>query len=115
MLKLTNIPQEEMVSGLYEIKLNGTPAKANFARVSAMPFNCIWPNHQRVLEQTEEAAFINFAMSEPVEMEVTVEKEFAEAVVRPLHDGIVPQVTGKTVKFTIEKAEIGRASCRERV
>ena len=104
MLKLTNIPQEEMVSGLYEIKLNGTPAKANFARVSAMPFNCIWPNHQRVLEQTEEAAFINFAMSEPVEMEVTVEKEFAEAVVRPLHDGIVPQVTGKTVKFTIEKA-----------
>ena len=53
MLKITNIPQEEKVSELYEIKLNGTPAKANFARVSAMPFNCIWPNHQRPLDQTE--------------------------------------------------------------
>ena len=57
MVKITNIPQEEMVSELYEIKLNGTPAKANFARVSAMPFNCTWPGHQRPLEQTEEAAF----------------------------------------------------------
>jgi len=103
MLKITNIPQEEMVSELYDIKLNGTTAKANFARVSAMPFNCVWPNHQRPLDQTEEAAFINFAMSEPVCMEVTAQKEFTEAVVRPLHDSIVPQVNGKTVKFTIEK------------
>jgi len=103
MLKFTNIPQEEKISELYEIKLNGTPAKANFARVSAMPFNCIWPNHQRPLDQTEEAAFINFAMSEPVVMEVTAQKEFAEAIVRPLHDGIVTQIDGKTVTFTIEK------------
>ena len=104
MLKITDIPQGEMVSELYEVKLNGTPAKANFARVSAMPFNCTWPGHQRVLEQTEEAAFINFAMSEPVRVEVTAKKDFTEAVVRPLHDGIVPQINGKTVTFTIEKA-----------
>ena len=103
MLKITNIPQEEKLSELYDIKLNGIPAKANFARVSAMPFNCIWPDHQRVLEQTEEAAFLNFAMSEPVVMEVTAKKEFTEAVVRPLHDGVVPQINGKTVSFTIEK------------
>ena len=103
MLKITNIPQEEMVSELYDIKLNGTPAKANFARVSAMPFNCTWPGHQRPLDQTEEAAFINFAMSEPVAVEVTAQKEFTEAVVRPLHDGVVPQINGKMVKFTIEK------------
>jgi len=103
MLKITNIPQEEMVSELYEVKLNGIAAKTNFARVSAMPFNCIWPGHQRALDQTEEAAFINFAMSEPVVMEVSAQNEFKEAIVRPLHDGIVPQVNGKTVTFTIEK------------
>jgi len=103
MLKITNIPQGETISELYEIRLNGTPAKANFARVSAMPFNCNWPNHQRPLDQTEEAAFINFAMSEPVCVEVTAKKAFQEAVVRPLHDGIIPEVAGNTVKFTIEK------------
>lgn len=103
MLYITNVPQQEKVSELYEIKLNGIPAKANFARVSAMPFNCIWPNHQRVLEQTEEAAFMNFAMSEPVKVEVTAQKAFQEAVVRPLSDGIVPQVDGNTIHFTIEK------------
>lgn len=104
MLKVTNIPREEAVSERYEIKLNGIPAKANFARVSAMPFNCVWPHHQRVLEQTEEAAFLNFSMSEPVKVEVTAPKSFSEAVVRPLADGIVPHTDGNTVTFTIEKA-----------
>ena len=103
MLKITNIPHEEKISELYDIKVNGIAVKANFARVSAMPFNCIWPGHQRALDQTEEAAFINFAMSEPVCMEVTAKKEFMEAVVRPLYDGIVPQINGNTVTFTIEK------------
>ena len=108
MLKVTNIPREEAVSERYAIKLNGIPAKANFARVSAMPFNCVWPHHQRVLEQTEEAAFLNFSMSEPVKVEVTARKSFSEAVVRPLSDGIVPHTDGNTVTFTIDSSLLRR-------
>lgn len=37
MLKITNIPHEEKISELYDIKVNGIAVKANFARVSAMP------------------------------------------------------------------------------
>ncbi len=104
MLKITNIPNGEKISELYDIKINGECAKANFARVSAMPFNTVWPGHQRVLEQTEEAAFINFSMSEPVTVEVTAKKDFKEAVVRPISDGIITKVDGRRVSFTVEHA-----------
>ncbi len=103
MVKLTNIPTEEKCSDLYDIKINGMPAKASTARVSAMPFNTVWPGHQRPLSQTEEAAFVSFAMSESVTVEVTVPQDFKEAVVRPLSDHIPLSVDKHTVSFTIEK------------
>lgn len=103
MLTITHIPQEEPRSRDFEIRLNGEIAEAAVARVSAMPFNCIWPGHQRPLDQTEEAPFLSFAMDEPVQVELTAARDFEEVVVRPLSKNIQPEICGRTIRFTIEK------------
>ncbi len=41
MVTITEIPAGEQISELYDVTLNGMPVQLNFARVSAMPFNCI--------------------------------------------------------------------------
>ncbi len=43
------------------------------AHVSAIPFNTVWPGHQRTIAHTEEAYFISFDMTEPVTLTVNVE------------------------------------------
>ncbi len=98
---LTNIPSEEKTSSLFTAKVNGQAAKLGFARVSAMPFNCVWPGHQRDLSQTEEAAFLSLAMDAPAEIEVEANRDFSAAVLRPLSKGIVPEVCGRKIRFTI--------------
>lgn len=101
-MKITKIPCGEKISDDFHIKLNGMPAEAYAARVSAMPFNCIWPNHQRPPEQTEEASFLSFEMNEAVTVELIASKEFREAVIRPLSENICPEIDKKIIKFTIE-------------
>ncbi len=101
-MKITNVPDSEKTSELFTAKVNGVPVKTCFARVSAMPLNCVWPGHQRVLNQTEEAAFISFSMNETVDIELTAAKDFNEVVIRPLSKNVVPQIDGKTIKFKIE-------------
>ncbi len=103
MLKITNIPQGEKISNEFEIKLNGKCVEAFSARVSRIPFNCIWPGHQRPLDQTEEAPFITYASDEKVVVKLKANKKFDEAIVRPLSKNIVPEVNGQTIKFTIEE------------
>ena len=58
MFQIIPLPAGEPASELYSVKINGAPAECNPCRVSAMPFDVVWPGHQRPLDQTEEAAFI---------------------------------------------------------
>ncbi len=102
-MKITNVPDSEKTSELFTAKVNGVPVKACFARVSAMPFNCIWPGHQRDTAQTEEAAFISFSMDKAVEIELTFAKNFDEVIIRPVSKKVVPEVDCRVIKFTIEK------------
>ncbi len=88
--------------GGYAVKVNGRDVPVHACRVSAMSFNTVWPGHQRPLEQTEEAAFVTFDLSEPVTVEVTVNAAVNDAVVRPLSCGIQPVVDGNKVSFILE-------------
>lgn len=103
MVRITKIPDGEKVSEDFAISINGLTAKAYAARVSAMPFNRYWPGRQRPIEQTEQASFLTFTMDEPVRLELTASKEFHEAVIRPKSRGILPEIDGKTLRFTIEQ------------
>ena len=102
MIRYVKHPVEEEISKDYIIKCNGIAMDAYFARVSAMPYNTVWPGKQRPLEQTELASVLNFETDEEIEFEVEVAWDFKEAVVRPLSKNVKVEVRGRVCKFTIK-------------
>lgn len=87
----------------YEVKVNGQLAALDTARVSAVPFNRRWPGHQRSKDQTELINFLSLALDEAVTFEITPQKPFEEAVIRPLSLGITPEIKDGKITFTLEK------------
>ena len=87
MVRIHPLPAGEAASGDFSAVIGGERATPWLCRVSAMPYNTVWPGHQRPLEQTEPASFLSFEMQEPVEVRLTANRPFAEAVVRPLNQG----------------------------
>ena len=91
MLKIYDIPADETLSSLYAVRAGGNTIPVRFCRVSAMPYNTIWPGRQRALDQTEEAAFVNFSVDGPTTLEVEPSRELLpeglserdEVIVRP--------------------------------
>ena len=51
--------------------------------------------------QTKLGAFINFGMTGPVKVKLTLSKPPANVVVRPLHAGISAEISGKECTFTL--------------
>ena len=92
-----------MPSTDYAVAVNGGPVFVHQARVSAQPFNQVWPGYQRPLEQTELAAFASWVMTDPVEVVVESAHEIAEAKVRPASRGIEPVVEGRTLRFVLDR------------
>ena len=103
MLKIYPIPAGEPVSTDYEITLNGKPAQAYTARVSAIPFNRVWPGQQRPIDQTEIASFLYFASDEPVTVKVKAARNFSDVAIRPLSRGIKAACDGNEITFTLER------------
>lgn len=87
----------------YTVKINGQVVTADTARVSAYPFNRRWPGHQRPIDQSELNNFVSFSMDEPVEIEVTPAAPFEAVHIRPRAFGIVPTISGSSIKFRLDK------------
>ncbi len=98
-------PEGETPSELYTVTVNGKEVPDYVCRVSAIPYNRHWEYngswHQRPMDQTEEAAFVTFGMTGPVEVSVTVHRDFEEIKLRPRARGTVRMVGERTVSFTI--------------
>ena len=74
------------------------------ARVSAIPYNTVWPGRQRPLDQTEEAYFISFDMTKPTTLSINVgETEIERVAIRPLGFKIPCKKEGNRLILTIEK------------
>lgn len=101
MLKINALPEGEPVSEDFSVCLDGKRAQAYRARVSAIPFNRVWPGHQRPLDQTETASFLSFSMDGGVNVEITAAKDFSDVTVRPLSRGIIPSVEGRKISFQL--------------
>ena len=65
-------PAGEKLFEDYTLRVNGVAVPVYSCRVSAVPFNQVWPGYQRPLDQTELAGFAYWGMSGPVTVEVTV-------------------------------------------
>lgn len=110
MLKMMRVPKPEplymefsLYSADYEVLINGQPCPVYLCRVSAMPFNRIYPGEQRPMNQTERASFISFSADETVKLQVKCKKQFTNAVIRPLSKQVAVQQSGDTVEFTLDQ------------
>ncbi len=93
----------ETLSEHYELTVNGRPIPVYTCRVSAMPFNQVWPGYQRPLDQTEVAGFACWDMSGPVKIVVQSQRAVQSALVRPASRGIRPLVEGNRISFSVER------------
>ncbi len=87
----------------YELQVEGRPVPVYACRVSAVPFNQVWPGYQRPLDQTEVAGFACWDMTGPVEVAVQSRREVKSVVVRPASLAIRPRVEGNRVVFTLAR------------
>ncbi|EIQ01545.1 endopolygalacturonase [Opitutaceae bacterium TAV1] len=104
-------PPLEPPSADFRVTINGMPAFVHQARVSAVPFNRVWPGHQRSLDQTEIASFVSFDAdfgSFPVTVRIDVLDRFSDAdldhvEIRPAGYGIRPIIDrqNRTLTFTL--------------
>ncbi len=98
-------PVQKVFSGaaVYRVKVDGSGAALNAARVSACPYNRRWPGHQRSDDQTEVISFLSFEADGPADIEIEAEEAFEKVIVRPLSLGITPEVDGRRIRFRMEK------------
>lgn len=85
------------------VSVNGRPVTVYGCRVSAIPFNQVWPGYQRPIEQTEAAAFASWDMSGPVTVEIDAERPVGAARVRPASAGISTTVEGGRIRFELRE------------
>ncbi len=104
MLKIPVFPDGEPESTRYTVTLNGVPVRLYEARVSALPYNTVWPGFQRPLNQTESASFFGFEADEPISVRITSDRDFNEVVVRPLNKGILTESDGRNIGFTLKSS-----------
>jgi len=96
-------PAGEKLFEDYTLRVNGQTVPVYFCRVSAVPFDQVWPGYQRPMDQTELAGFAYWEMSGAAQVEVTVKSRFHSVVVRPLSRGIHPAVQGQRITFQVSR------------
>ncbi len=96
-------PHGEKLFEDYTVRVNGQGVPVYVCRVSAMPFNQVWPGYQRPLDQTELAGFAYWEMSGPVVVEVTARQPFKSVAVRPGSRGIQPAIKGQRITLRLAR------------
>lgn len=92
---------EEPVSSDYKVYANGSEIPVYTCRISKMPFNRIWPGHQRPIDQTEVVSFVNLVSDEPVKLEIEMHIPHTQTRLRPLSCGIQPVEADEKIMFTL--------------
>ncbi|MBN2311353.1 MAG: hypothetical protein JXR94_20420 [Candidatus Hydrogenedentes bacterium] len=95
-------PDGEKLSEDFTVTVAGQTAPVYRCRVSAMPFNQVWPGYQRPVEQTELASFVYWDMSAPADIEVVSQRPIESVAIRPTSRGIQPQVEGNRIRFHLD-------------
>lgn len=90
------VPDGEAESADYVVTIDKYTAPVWTCRVSAIPFNRIWPGYQRSLDQTETASFVTWETdaesSEIVVKSLRNDATLENVVIRPLSLGIKPTI-----------------------
>lgn len=87
----------------YQVYVNEKPLSLQPMRVSKMPFNRHWPGYQRSLDQTEVTAFASFEITQKITVRIVCDFEFQTVAIKPSSLGIIPELSQRTVTFTLDK------------
>ena len=96
-------PAGEKIFEDYTLQVNSHAVPVYVCRVSAMPFDQVWPGYQRPLDQTELAGFAYWGMSGAVQVEVTARRPFQSVAIRPTSRAILPTVQGQRITFQFSR------------
>lgn len=88
---------KEPISSDYRVFLNGIEIPVYTCRISAYPFNRVWPGFQRPVEQTEIASYVNIVSDEEIELEVQTSLKYDRILIKPY---------SKNIKYTDENGKI---------
>jgi hypothetical protein len=97
----TPAPAGEPLSADFQLTVDSKPVSVYQCRVSAMPFNQVWPGYQRPKDQTEVAAFATWDMDGPAEIAVHSRRPVQTVAIRPTARGIQPKIDGNCVRFRL--------------
>ena len=87
----------------YEITVNGIPIIPEEIRVSAFPFNRVWPGKQRDIDQSEIAYMVRIIDDSPQFIRIESKTDFDSLAIRPLGKGIKAVREGNAVSFKLEE------------
>ncbi|MBQ7152527.1 MAG: hypothetical protein IJR83_01145 [Clostridia bacterium] len=96
---------EDLSHVISAIRVNGKNVRCFGCRLSAIPFNRVWPGYQRKRDQTEIGSFASFRMGACADVEIDLPKgsDTKDIVIRPLSCGIVPAVEKGKLRFTLPR------------
>ena len=96
-------PEGEALCESYTVQVNGRDVPVYSCRVSAMPFNQVWPGYQRPEDQTELAGFACWDMTGAVSVVVQSQRPVQSVAVRPTARGIRPTIEGNRISFDLDR------------
>lgn len=96
-------PVSETCCQDYRLTVDGLPVPVLACRVSAVPFDQVWPGYQRPADQTEIAGFASWDMRAPVRVEIESSRPVETVVVRPVSLGIKPEIDGNRIRFSVAR------------
>lgn len=86
---------------LYKVYADGSPVNLDTIRVSAMPFNRIWPGKQRNASQTEEAYVLHIVSEKSVHIKIECKNKKLRPVIRPLSSQTRIEYNNNSAEFTL--------------
>ena len=98
-------PCDVPISKDYKVFVNGQEIPVYTCRVSAYPFNTLWPGHQRPINQTELVSYVNLISDEDlmIEVEPLSKKIDGKIMVKPYSKEIHPNVEENKIRFCIKE------------
>lgn len=89
----------------YKVYVNGREIPVYTCRISAYPFNRVWPGHQRQIEQTEIVSYVNLVSDEDIAIEVEPlsKTTYERIMVKPYSKEVKTEKVGGRVAFTLKE------------
>lgn len=99
-------PFKEELSQDYRIYIGGEEVPVYTCRVSEFSFNTVWPGypgHQRPVDQTVPASFVNIVADEDVTIDVEPLIPCEKVLLKPYCKGVIPEKLGNRYRLTLQQ------------